>query len=82
MVLEVKNTGGEGGVSETAGEQGKGVRNNRNDQAARCSTGNERGGEVGGDQGHRGPMRNWYPEQNSLNSTCFCLCWTTENNQL
>lgn len=44
VVLEVRDAGEEGGASETAGEQRKGVWNNRNDKAVDCLTGNDRGG--------------------------------------
>lgn len=65
-VLEVKDTGGERGASETAGEQGKGVRNNRNDQAACCLTGNGMKGWGGGRPGPQRPH-----ETNSFTSSCF-----------
>lgn len=64
-----KTQEGLGGASDTAEKQWKGVRNNRNDRAACCFTGNgERGwGGVGRALGHRGPMlasraKQFYPD--------------------
>lgn len=49
-----KTQEGLGGASDTAGKQWKGVRNNRNDRAACCFTGN---GERGWGGVSSGPQR-------------------------
>lgn len=66
------------GPSQTAGEQGKGVRNNRNDQAACCSTGNGERGRGGVGASHRGPVRQTaIQSETALPRPAFCLCWAT-----
>lgn len=55
-----------GGAGETAGDQGKGVRNNRNDLAVCCSTGN---GVREWGEGRPGQQRP--PDTDSFTSSCF-----------
>lgn len=71
-MLDVTETGGEGGASETAGEQGKGERNNGSDQAARCLTGNGERGEAGAAEALQRPCEtNWHPGPNGFTSASF-----------